>query len=149
MSEIEKTATRSGANNALQFARLLEETRADLLKEELAEARTLVAETSKTFLIYLAVTSILVKFSLENIGTSKVFLFFSVTGAVSSLMFLFVCFTAHIIRAKTRDDLERLNRSLDSPLVHVDVPALKYMMLTAAVFGLLSFVGWVVDHATQ
>ena len=117
--------------------------RMELLKEKLTESRCLVSDATKTVLVYLAITGLLIRLAVDNVPRRGLFLSLSIAGVLTSLFSVFVFYTQFLIRRAVVDDLKRLNDSLGAPLLNCDLPTLKYISMTALLFGCMGSLGWV------
>ena len=119
-----------------------EETLRELLSQKLQEVRAYATIAVTAFTVYMAISGVLLKFSLDGTQPGNDRHVLIAAGVMTSAVYLSVCFSYCHVRKSLVRDITHLNLQLGAPLISTQVIGLTYIALSSGTFTALALLGW-------
>ena len=119
-------------------------TQRELFKEKLTEGRSTTTIIVTSFSVFLAVSSALLKFSLDSKLDKSKAIVMIIAGLFTSAIFLTACVFMWFIRKSLLRDIKIINRMTDAqyPPTELQLTPLKFVSITVALWTFLALTGW-------
>ncbi len=115
----------------------------ELFKTKHSEAMGLLPRYIQTFVIFLGINGVLLKYTFDIKSTYELKLVISLVGIGSCILLIFAATLGEMVRRKLKEDLNKLLDELNSPLNPENLAPLKFGVISVILFALVAFIGWI------